>query len=552
MANDNDDIKNQDASSSDASDQGSLNQASIDQNTSIQAASTQGTLAQASTNQGALPKGQKRTLITLTVMLSAVMILLDMTIANVSLPHMMGALGVTSEQVTWVLTSYIMAQAICIPLASFLSLKFGVRRLLLVSVSGFITFSALCGQADTLTEMIVFRILQGAFGASVIPLSQSIMVEIYPEKERGKAMALFAVGILLGPILGPTAGGIITENMDWRWIFYVNVPIGAVCLSLLYFFVHIDGRGKSTVDWPLVFGMGIGIGLLQMVLERGNQDGWFSSNFILFSFIIAIIAWIFFIRRSFRTKGDIAPMWLLKDRNLLVSCIVMMGFSMGMLGITQLQPMMLEKLLNYPVELTGFLMAPRGIAAAVVLLSIVRIIDRLDPRMLIFIGLSLNVLSSFMMVYYSLEINIYWILIPSIIQGAGMGLVFAPLSQLAYRTLSPDQSVGGAVIFNLFRTLGGSFGISILNTYFSQTQQKEWHALGGGITLDNPVVQQMAAFQQVSIEDPNFISSITQVLQQQSSLLAFVYTFAFITLSYLFLIPFLAFFKKKPKTLNCE
>ncbi|WP_325891439.1 DHA2 family efflux MFS transporter permease subunit [Grimontia sp. NTOU-MAR1] len=491
--------------------------------------------------------GSTRLMVTLAVMLSAIMVLLDMTIANVSLPHMMGALGVTSEQVTWVLTSYSMAEAICIPLASYLSLKFGVRKLLLVSVAGFIVTSALCGQADTLTEMIIFRIMQGAFGAAVIPLSQSIMVQIYPKEERGKAMALFSVGILLGPILGPTVGGLITENMDWRWIFYVNLPIGALCLSLLYFFVHLDGRGKTTVDWPLVFGMAIGIGLLQMVLERGNEDGWFSSNTILFSMVIAVLAWAFFLVRSFHTKGEIAPMWLLKDRNLLLSCIVMTGFSMGMFGITQLQPMMLEQLLNYPVDTTGFVMAPRGLASAIVLLSISRIIDRLDPRMLIVIGLVLNGIGSFMMMRYSLDIDIYWVLLPSIIQGAGMGLVFAPLSQLAYATLAPNQAVGGAVVFNLCRTLGGSFGISIVNTYFSRIQQKEWNALGGGITPENPVVQQFAAAQGQSVTDPGFIATVTNMLHQQSTLLAFVYTFGFIMVSYFVLVPLLALFKRGEK-----
>ena len=261
--------------------------------------------------------------ITLAVMLSAIMVLLDMTIANVALPHMMGALGVTSEQVTWVLTSYSMAEAICIPLASYFALKFGVRRLLIVSVVGFIITSALCGQADSLAEMVTFRIMQGAFGASVIPLAQSTMVQIYPANQRGKAMALFSVGILLGPILGPTVGGIITENMDWRWIFYVNVPVGALCLTLVYLFVKIEGKGETKLDWPLVIGMTIGIGLLQMVLDRGNEEGRFESNFILFSLIISAIAWVFFIVRSWRTKGDIAPMWLLKDRNLAVSCLIM-------------------------------------------------------------------------------------------------------------------------------------------------------------------------------------------------------------------------------------
>ncbi|CAH0535278.1 Fatty acid resistance protein FarB [Vibrio stylophorae] len=488
-----------------------------------------------------------RLLVTIAVMLSAIMVLLDMTIANVALPHMMGALGVTSDQVTWVLTSYSMAEAIFIPLASFLTLKFGVRRLLLISVSGFIITSALCGQADGIVEMVTFRIMQGAFGAAVIPLSQSIMVQIYPENQRGKAMALFSVGVLLGPILGPTLGGIITENMDWRWIFYVNLPIGALCLALLYFFVKLDGRGQTSIDWPLVIAMAIGIGLLQMVLDRGNEESWFESNTILLSAVISACAILFFVARSWITKGDIAPIWLLRDRNLAMSCIVMAGFSMGMFGITQLQPMMLEQLLQYPVDTTGFVMAPRGLTSAIVLLAMARFMDRIDARLLIVIGLALNAFGTFWMTQYSLDINLYWILLPSIIQGAGMGLVFAPLSQLAYATLAPKDTVGGAVVFNLCRTIGGSFGISIVNTYFSRVQQQEWHELGGALSPSNPILQQAAQAQGQQITDPSFLIQIQNLLHQQSTLTAFVYTFGFLLISYLCLIPLLAFFKPKPK-----
>ncbi|MCL2915161.1 multidrug efflux MFS transporter [Shewanella corallii] len=498
-------------------------------------------------NQNAPVEGTARLLIVLAVMLSAIMVLLDMTIANVALPHMMGALGVTSEQITWVLTSYSMAEAIFIPLASYLSLKFGIRNLLLVSVAGFITTSALCGQADTLTEMVTFRVMQGAFGASVIPLSQSIMVQIFPPQERGKAMALFSVGVLLGPILGPTVGGIITEYMDWRWIFYVNLPVGLLCLALLYFFVKLDGKGQTSVDWPLVIGMAIGIGLLQMVLDRGNESGWFSDNLILFSAIISAIAIIFFVTRSFMTKGDIAPMWLLKDRNLAVSCLIMACFSMGMFGITQLQPMMMEQLLDYPVETTGFLMAPRGLTSAIVLLIMSRFMDRLDARMLILVGLSLNAAGTWFMTQYSLNVDIFWMVLPSIIQGAGMGLVFAPLSQLAYATLSKDDTVGGAVVFNLCRTIGGSFGISIVNTYFSRSEQANWHNLGATLSPDNPLLQQAAAIKDTTITDPGFIAWLSQMLHQQSTMLAFVYTFGFIFISYLVLMPLLALFKPRPK-----
>nr|WP_086939322.1 MDR family MFS transporter [Thaumasiovibrio occultus] len=500
----------------------------------------------ANEEQGVMSEGRRK-LVTLAVMLSAIMVLLDMTIANVALPHMMGALGVTSDQVTWVLTSYSMAEAIFIPLASYLALKFGVRRLLLLSVTGFVFTSALCGQADSIAEMVTFRVMQGAFGASVIPLSQSIMIQIYPANQRGKAMAMFSVGVLLGPILGPTLGGLITENMDWRWIFYVNLPIGALCLSLIYVFVKLDGRGKTKIDWPLVIAMTIGIGLLQMVLDRGNEESWFESHLILFSAIISVIAIIYFVIRSFKTRGDIAPVWLLKDRNLAMSCIVMAGFAMGMFGITQLQPMMLEQLLGYPVDTTGFMMAPRGLTSAVVLLVMARYMDRIDARALIVVGLALNALATYLMTQYSLEINMFWIVVPSMIQGAGMGLVFAPLSQLAYATLSPKDTVGGAVVYNLCRTVGGSFGISIVNTYFSRTQQHEWNALGGALSPDNPVLQQAAMSQGTTVTDPHFLIQIQNLLHQQSTLTAFVYTFGFLLFSYLCLIPMLALFKPKPK-----
>jgi DHA2 family multidrug resistance protein len=370
-------------------------------------------------------------------------------------------------------------------------------------------------------------------------------VQIYPANQRGTAMALFSVGILLGPILGPTVGGVITENMDWRWIFYVNVPVGLICLTLLYRYVKLEGKRPTKLDWPLVIGMVIAIGLLQMVLDRGNQEGWFASNMILFSTIISAIACVYFIRRSIITKGDVAPMWLLKDRNLAISCLMMAGFVLGMFGITQLQPMMLEQLLHYPVETTGFVMAPRGIASAVVLILLAKSMDKLDPRMLVAVGLLFNIFGTYLMMQYSMNIDLYWIVLPSIIQGMGMGLVFAPLSQMAYRTLSSKDTMGGAVLFNLFRTIGGSFGISIVNTYFSRTEQREWHALGADITLSNPVLQQQALLQNTSITDPNLMAQIGQLLHQQSTLLAFIYSFGFIMITYIALLPLLALYRFK-------
>ncbi|WP_419536234.1 DHA2 family efflux MFS transporter permease subunit [Endozoicomonas sp.] len=335
-----------------------------------------------------------RQAVTATIITSSLMVLIDMTVANVALPDMMGSLGATSDQITWVLTSFSMAEAICIPLAGFLTLRFGERQLLMYSIGGFVVMSALCGQADSLMEMIFFRIFQGIFGAAVIPLSQSILMQVYPREEQGRAMALFSIGVMVGPVLGPVIGGILTEHLNWRWVFYINLPVGAVCLLLIFRNIQISNRGKTSIDWLLIFTMALGIGLLQMVLSQGNEKNWFSSNFILFSTIASVLLIIAFVVRSFLTRGEIAPVWMLRDRNLGISCLIVSCFAVGTFGVLQLQPMLLQELLNYPVETSGFIMAPRGIASAVVLIMAAPLMDKLDSRILIFVGLVLNALGS--------------------------------------------------------------------------------------------------------------------------------------------------------------
>ena len=267
-----------------------------------------------------------RQAVTITIIISSLIVVIDMTVANVALPDMMGSLGATSNQIAWVLTSYSMAEAICIPLAGFLTLRFGERRLLLYSIGGFVVMSALCGQADSLMEIIFFRIFQGAFGAAVIPLSQSVLMQVYPKEEQGRAMALFSIGVMVGPVLGPVLGGILTEHLNWRWVFYINLPVGAVCLLLVFINIQISNRGKTSIDWLLILTMALGIGLLQMVLSQGNEKDWFSSNFILFSSIASALLIVAFILRSFVTRGMIAPAWMLRDRNLGVSCLLVSCF----------------------------------------------------------------------------------------------------------------------------------------------------------------------------------------------------------------------------------
>lgn len=477
-----------------------------------------------------------------TIVVSALMVVIDMTVANVALPNMMGDLGATSEQITWVLTSFSMAQAIFIPLTGFLTLRMGERKLLLISIGGFVLMSGLCGQADSLMEMIVFRICQGAFGASVMPLSQSILVQIYPKEERGKAMALFTIGVLVGPVLGPVIGGILTEHMSWRWVFYINVPVGAICLLLITRNIQISNRGETSIDWFLVLPMAVGIGLLQMVLSQGNEKNWFSSDLILFSSIVSFILIVAFTARSFITKGDIAPVWLMKDRNLGVSCLIICFFAVGTFGVLQLQPMMLEELMNYPVETTGFIMSPRGIASALVLMATASIMDKVDGRLMVLIGLSLNAIGVHLMGRYSLEIDPFWIVLPSVIQGAGLGLVFSTMAKIAFVTLAPEYTTRASAVFNLFRTIGASVGIAIVNTYLSYVKQQEWNSLGGAVSPDNPVLQIYAETSGHQLTDTAFLEQIAALLQQQSSMLGYVYCFIAMTGMYvgmMFLLPLL-------------
>ncbi|GEM77296.1 MDR family MFS transporter [Vibrio sagamiensis] len=487
----------------------------------------------------------KRGIATVALMLSAIMVLIDMTVANVSLSHMMGALGANADQITWVLTGYSMAEAIFIPMTSFWVSRFGERQVMLVAVLGFIISSALCGQATTLEEMVFFRIIQGAFGASVIPLSQSMLVQIYPSEQKGKAMAIFSIGILLGPIFGPVVGGVITENVDWRWIFYINLPFGLVCLALIYRYIHICNKSKPDFDWWIIGYMAMGVGALQFMLDKGNDEDWFSSRVIQTALFLAIMGLVMWLYRSWKTQSPIAPLWLLKDRNLLSSSLMIAVVSMAMFGLTTQQPMMLENLLDYPVSTTGMLMAPRGIASALMLILVIKLNPQFDPRLKIVFGLSCIGIGSYLMTLYSLEIDSFWIVMPSMIQGMGLGLTFSSLSALAYLTLPQEQSVAGASIFNLFRTIGSSLGISIATTYQYREGQQQWHALSEGINPYNPLLHEWAEKKGLNIMDPMALEQYQTMLHQQSQMVAFVHTFQMVGVMFVIMMPMLFLIRSK-------
>lgn len=478
-----------------------------------------------------------RWLLSITVMLATVMVILDMTIVNVALPHMMGALGATANQITWVLTAYIVMEAVFIPLTGFFAARLGRRRLLLLSVAGFVVSSALCGQATTLSEMVVFRLMQGAFGSSVIPLSQSIMVDSFPGEERGKAMALWGVGVMLGPILGPTLGGYITQHLDWRWVFYINVPVGILNLVLIAALIKETAVRVSRVDWFGALLLAVGIGSLQTLLDRGSQEGWLQSNMIITLIMVSLSGLIWFGIRSWQRDDSVLHLRLLKDRHLAGASLMMAVFGMGLFGTIALQPMMLERLLGYPVETTGLVMAPRGLASAIGMFAVSRLITKIGVPRILIVGLSLAASGTYIMTWYNLNLSPAWVLWPGVLQGLGMGMIFVSLSTVAYQTLAAQDTDQGSAIFNLSRTIGSSMGISVSATILTHMTQVNWNRLGGWINPFNPAVHQWLAEKGLSVSDPEAMPLLAHELGRQANVVGFIDAYWFITLSFLVLAP---------------
>ncbi len=478
------------------------------------------------------------------VLLAVLMVILDMTVVNVALPHMMGSLGATPDQITWVLTSYIVAEAIVIPTSGFLAERFGRKRVIFISLIGFVISSMLCGQSRTLTEMVIARLFQGAFGASVIPLSQAIMVDTFSPQNRGKAMAIWGIGILLGPIMGPTVGGFITDHLGWRWVFYINVPIGIINLALIAAFLKQTPRSKTTADWLGALLLAIGVGSLQMMLDRGNGEDWLQSSFIVALAIISVICIAAFIARSVKRSDAILNLSLLKDRNLATATFIIMAFGVGMLSTIALQPLFLEHLLGYSAGAAGLLMAPRGIAVALGMVFVATTITWIEPRWLVLAGLALAAAGSYVMTRYNLEIDTFWIIVPGIVQGVGMGMIFVPLSTLAFQTLPKDASDQAASIFNLARTIGGSIGIAIAATVLTRETHANWQTLGAAINPYNPALGAWLDATGLSMSDPRTPQILGFEVMRQSTMLGFLEAFGFVTLSFLVLIPLVLLLKR--------
>ncbi len=490
-------------------------------------------------------------LIAISVMLATFMEVLDTSIANVALPHIAGNLSATTDEATWVLTSYLVSNAIVLPATGWLGIRFGRKRFLMVCIAMFSVASATCGAAPTLAWLIVARIIQGAAGGALQPISQSILLESFPPAKRGVAMAAFAMGVVVAPIIGPTLGGWLTDNYSWRWIFYINIPVGVLALYLCQLFIEdppyllAARRSAGRIDYVGFSFMAIWLASLQIILDKGERDDWFSAPWLRWAAAICLIAMICFIIRELVTEEPIVDLRALKERNFAVGTALVTLVGVVLYSTITLQPLMVQSLMGYTAFWSGVALTPRGIGAIIAVFFVGRVIGRLDSRKLIVCGFLLLAYSSNMLSGLNLQISILNIALPNILMGLAMGLIFVPLATTTMAGL-PNEKMGNATgIFNLMRNIGGSFGISIVTTMLARDAQRHQTYIAARISPYNPIFQQYWARLQalLSFRGPSdhtaqkAFLSIYGLAVRQATLLAYMDDFRFLAVCSLLCVP---------------
>jgi DHA2 family multidrug resistance protein len=437
-----------------------------------------------------------RGVLTLCVMLATIMQALDTTIANVALPYMMGSLSATLDQINWVLTSYIVAAAIMTPVTGFLTARFGRKRVFLATVAGFTGASVLCGLAQSLEQMVLFRLLQGVFGAPLVPLSQSVLLDSYPKERHGSAMALWGVGVMVGPILGPTLGGWLTEYYDWRWVFYINLPVGILTFLGLSAFLSETKTSRIALDWIGFLSLSLGIGALQMMLDRGEQLDWFSSVEVQLEAALMVLGFYLFLVQTLTADKPFIDPRIFRDRNFSVGLMFIFVVGIILLATLALLTPYLQNLMGYPVLTAGLILAPRGMGTMVAMMICGRLINRVDPRALLVLGFGLTAFVLWEMTGFTPDVSQWTLIRTGAMQGMGLGFMFVPLSTVTFATLTPEFRTQGTALYSLSRNIGSSIGISFVTFLLSRNTQIVHSELAGRVTpysdaLKDPVVAQI-------------------------------------------------------------
>ena len=469
-----------------------------------------------------------RLMITISVMLATTMQAIDSTIANVALPHMQGAMSATRDQVSWVLTSYVVAAAIFTPATGFLASRFGRKRLFMVAVGGFIVASMAAGASANLGQLVFFRLLQGAFGASLVPLSQAVLLDNYPRSQHGRAIGIWGVGVMIGPVIGPALGGWLTESLSWRWVFYINLPVGLLALAGLGLYVRRSFRQKKLpFDWFGFTLLSLAIGGLQMMLDRGQSLDWFASPEIIFEAIIAALCLYLFIVHALTARRPFLNMVIFADRNLSTGLIFMFMVGMILLSTMALLPPYLQNLKGWPVVTTGLVLAPRGLGMMLGMMVMGRLSERVQPRLLIGFGLLALIVSLYQMSLFSLDVGPADIIRTGFLQGLGLGSIFVPMGVITFATLQARYRTEATALFSLVRNIGSSIGVSISFALLARNIQINHSQIGAHITAFThlPGLAGLAG-----VQSPASLALADALINQQAASIGYTNDFRFLML----------------------
>ncbi|HEY4164664.1 MAG TPA: DHA2 family efflux MFS transporter permease subunit [Dongiaceae bacterium] len=494
----------------------------------------------------ATPIVANRGAITACVILAVIMQALDTTIANVALPYIQGSVSASADQINWVLTSYIVAAAIMTPPSGFLANRFGRKRLLLTAIAGFVVASMLCGFSESLIQIVGFRLLQGLFGAALVPLSQGILLDIYTVEERGSAMALFGVSVMVGPVLGPVIGGWLTANASWRWVFYINLPIGILAFMGIVIFVTETKRDLTArLDWLGFSMLSLTMAALQMFLDRGEQLDWFSSGEILIEALVAASAFYIFLVHTFTTERSFVNPRLFLDQNFAVSMFFIFIVGVTYLASLALMTPYLQTLMNYPVTTAGVVMGPRGMGTMLCMFIVGKMIGKVDTRWLLAAGLGLTAWAMYDMTSWTPDVSEWTIVWVGFIQGSGLGFLFVPLTTVAFATLPAQMRGEGTGLYNLSRNIGSSAGISVVSALIVENTQSNHASIASYITPFNHALQAPNIADMMNPTTAAGRAALDGVITNQATIIAYMDDFKLLMWMSLVCMP-LVFLLRKP------
>lgn len=481
------------------------------------------------------------------VMSATFMVTLDTTVVNVSLPYIAGSLSATVNESTWALTSYVAANAIILPLTGWLASVFGRKRLLITSVVGFTVASALCGLAPTLPLLILFRVIQGATGGVMQPMSQAVLLEAFAPAERGKAMGFWGLGIVVAPILGPVLGGWLTDNYSWRWVFYINMPIGVLSVVLIRMFVHDPGYLKraagATIDYLGIGLMTVGIGCLQIMLDKGQEDDWFQSTLITTMAVLAVGGLVAFVIRELTTEHPVVDLHIFKDRTYAVGATLMTVVGFVLFGSLVLLPVMMQTLLGYPPIQAGIALAPRGIGSLIAMPLVGLITQRVDSRKLVALGLLMGGVTLLWLGDLNLTAGYWDFFWPQFLQGVALGLLFVPLTTVTMGAIAREQMGNAASIFNLVRNIGAGIGIASVTTMLTRERATHMAVLSEHITMYDARIRATVG----AIPDLHAVAGLQGMVMRQAALMSFIDSFRILGWVFLALLPLVFIMRRQAK-----